>query len=392
MKTTHALVRFPFVKDPLSQPTLSRELARVFIRTLFNRLNAAQTNWALPSSTAAYKLWMSLKAKKEGIPTEVVTEVIGDDGAKLHWIGRKDAKKVLLHFHSESDIRSNHGANFERHNLKGGGFVLPLHLGHFSLINYFRREVTRRSGVEVKAAFLEYSSSPQLIGVENPILILLVIALSSRAKYPTQYRQAMRVVQHVVNSGISPADIVITGDSAGGMLAMQVISIFLHPNSSITSMPMPSVPFAGILLISPWAAMDSNAPSFVNNGGDCVSDISLGYFAKMAGRGIERTDTKGVPEEYWCEPLKAPTEWWRGTENITKHMLFIYGGHEALRDDIVSLVEKVREAVKGTKVDVATMQDPTGVHIAPVLDAAVGRAPCDVTKFMANWVYDRIVT
>jgi len=38
-----------------------------------------------------------------------------------------------------------------------------LHNGHISMVNYFRREVKRRTGVDVKCAFLEYSNSDHYI-------------------------------------------------------------------------------------------------------------------------------------------------------------------------------------------------------------------------------------
>jgi acetyl esterase/lipase len=217
-------------------------------------------------------------------------------------------------------------------------------------------------------------------------------ALTPAAGYPIQFRQAILALQHVLKSGISPADIVISGDSAGGTLVMEVISQCLHPNSSIPSMPIPSVPFAGILAISPWVVFESNVPSFVNDGGDNLSNRLLRYFAELLLQNSVLTDTKGVPEEYWREPLRAPPDWWRGSEKVTKHIMFIYGEREALRDDIVSFVEKVREGVSGTEMDIASVQDPIGVHIAPVIDALMDRAPGETTKIMANWVHDRIAT
>jgi hypothetical protein len=120
MKAVYVLVRYPLGNNSLAQPTLSKELSRVVVRTLLDRLNISQTRWVLPSSTTAYNAWISKRAKKEGTPAEVVTELIDDDGAKLHWIGNKDAKKVLLHFHSESDITCVCCSYFEHCNSKAG--------------------------------------------------------------------------------------------------------------------------------------------------------------------------------------------------------------------------------------------------------------------------------
>ena len=98
----YAFVRYLFVTDPRAQPTLERELSRTFTRTLLDRFSPAQLHWMLPESTTAYKDWITTRSKKEDTPGEVVTELVGNDGAKLHWIGRRHAKKVIVHFHSES--------------------------------------------------------------------------------------------------------------------------------------------------------------------------------------------------------------------------------------------------------------------------------------------------
>jgi acetyl esterase/lipase len=130
---------------------------------------------------------------------------------------------------------------------------------------------------------------------------LLSPALSPAAGYPSQFRHAVLAPQHVLKSGIPPTDIVISGDSAGGMLVMQVISQHLHPNHpnpSIPSMPIHAVPFAGVLTISPLVAFESNAPSFVNNGGDALSHHTLLYFAGLLRQNSVPTDPQEVPEEY----------------------------------------------------------------------------------------------
>ena len=200
----------------------------------------------------------------------------------------------------------------------------------------------------------------------------------------------MRALQHIINSGVSPADILISGDSAGGMLTMQIISHHLHPHPSISALPIPQVPFAGLLVISPWVVFDSDAPSFVKNDNDTVSKETLLYWGRLAHDGNPPPDTKDGPEEYWREPLRAPPNWWNGTEDVTKHVAFVYGECEALRDDILSLIDKFKEGVAGERVDIVTVEEPMGLHIGPIGDAARARAPSDVTKIIAEWVHDRL--
>ena len=211
------------------------------------------------------------------------------------------------------------------------------------------------------------------------------------ATYPTQFQQAVRALQHILNTGISPADILITGDSAGGMLALQMISHYLHPHPSVSALPIPPVPFAGLLLISPWVVFDSDAPSFVNGDNDCLPGEAITQWERIMRQWNLPLDTKSEPEEYWREPLRAPQDWWSDIEKVTKHIMFTYGGWECLRDDILSLVEKFRKGVTGEKVDIVTATQPRDLHVGPTLDALNKRPPGILTKLTAEWVHDRLV-
>ena len=151
----YAALRHPFMSDSESQPTLGHEIHHSVIRWGLDRFNVTQLQWAFPSSSQAYKTWVATRAKAEEAPSEVFTEFVGEEGAKLHWVGHKDAKKVVLHFHGYSQLPAAlYSINIPN---TGGGYVLPLFHAHLNLINHFRREIKRRSGMEVKVALLEYS-------------------------------------------------------------------------------------------------------------------------------------------------------------------------------------------------------------------------------------------
>ena len=208
--------------------------------------------------------------------------------------------------------------------------------------------------------------------------------------YPTQYRQAASVLQHVLASGMSPADLVISGDSCGGQLAFQVLSHILHPHPALPVLPMPAIPFGGILAISPWVVFESNAQSFVHNTKDVLSAIPLLTWGRMIRQGNVLADGKGEPHGYWSEPFKAPPEWWRDTAKVTRNVMVTYGQFEAFRDDDTAFVKKLRLGA-GTEVDVASLEESRGIHIGPVIDASLRRAPSELTKAISGWVYDRVV-
>jgi hypothetical protein len=72
--------------------------------------------------------------------------------------------------------------------------------------------------------------------------------------------------------------------------------------------------------------------------------------------------------------------------------MIIYGEREALRDDIVSFVENVREGSAEAEMDITAAQDPIGVHAASLIDALLNRAPGEMTHMMTEWLHERTIT
>ncbi|KAF8518499.1 Alpha/Beta hydrolase protein [Hysterangium stoloniferum] len=349
-----SVLTYPFSSSAIVQPTLHREATRVVVRQFLDTTNPAQLQWMIPNSTKAYTDWVKNEASKQDAPSQVVSERIGDDGAKLHWVGNRDAKKVILHFH-------------------GGGLVMSLSNGHISMINSFRREVKGRKGIDVKCAFLGYTLAPG-------------------TRYPGQFRQAVLAVKHVLGSGISPGDLVLTGDSAGGMLCIQIVSHILHPHPELPVLPVPAVPFAGIVLMSPWLIFDSESDSFLNNKCDLISMKPLLAWGRLIREGTAVEGNKNEPGGFWSEPGKAPVEWWNGTDKVSRHFLLTFGDREVFKDDIVKFGATLQTAVEGTNVAVKVVGGPAGLHADPTMDAVYGREVTELTKIIAGWIHDGLVS
>ncbi|GJJ14097.1 hypothetical protein Clacol_008354 [Clathrus columnatus] len=340
-------ITYPFASKKLS--TLGRDTSRVFIRHLVKRCNIAQLQWLLPSSTKAYLTWIKVEASKQGAPSiPVIDEVKG--GAKIHWIGDKTAKKVIFFMHS-------------------GGFVLPLNNGHLNLANSFRRYIFDNSQIAVKVAFLEYTLVPHAI-------------------YPTQFRQAVEALKHILDLNISPSDIVICGDSAGGLLCFQLLSHLLHPYPSFPVISS-DVPFAGILSMSPWLIFDSMAPSYVDNGFDVLIPSQLRYWADTFRNGTLIQNGSSENDGYWAEPRKAPNDWWSGSERVVNNIMLTSGAWEILHDDVQDFGKLLKE-VRGDGVDV--VEEADGIHIGPTMDSGAHRLPSELTGIITRWVYERLTT
>ncbi|KIJ31714.1 hypothetical protein M422DRAFT_266612 [Sphaerobolus stellatus SS14] len=92
-----AALTYPLTPSSVKQ-SFAKEINRRVTKKLSSICDILQLQYILPSGTKAYHDWMATEAAKRGIPKEPVTEFL-EDGGKLHWIGRTDAKKLILHFH-----------------------------------------------------------------------------------------------------------------------------------------------------------------------------------------------------------------------------------------------------------------------------------------------------
>ena len=200
---------------------------------------------------------------------------------------------------------------------------------------------------------------------ESYILLLTrPIALAPERPFPKQLRQTIAAIQHLLDIGLSPSNIVIGGDSAGGNLALQLASQLLHPHPSLPTLRLPShpstetdsefpEPFGGMLLISPWIEFIADGPSFARNGTRDFLPLSVSKVcADIARQGI-------VPALHnHLEPGVAPDGWWNGLERVFPRVLITAGEHECSVDSIQRTGALIAKEVKDTTVFVL----PGGVH------------------------------
>jgi len=189
------------------------------------------------------------------------------------------------------------------------------------------------------------------------------LAFAPESPLPTQLRQANAALSHLLNKGISPANIVIGGDSAGGNIALQLMSHILHPLPSIPPPPALSQALAGAMLISPWCEYSSDGPSFVRNDRkDFLSQRTCAHFAAIIKAGF-------TPElEYYCQPLSAPASWWKGLDGVYSRILVTAGENETMMDQIIETGTMISHHVK----DTVTIVEPGAVHEEMLLKFATG--------------------
>ncbi|KAF3933509.1 hypothetical protein ABW20_dc0101621 [Dactylellina cionopaga] len=237
-------------------------------------------------------------------------------GAKIHWWGEKKGRNVLVHIH-------------------GGGYNLGIGEHHLVWLHRVQQALKKR-GVEVDLAIMEYGLTPV-------------------ARYPTQLIQSVEVLRSLIEKhGYDPANIILSGDSAGGGLILGVVSHILHPHPDIAplSLPESSPKLGGLMAISPWTCFSTNFPSVQKLSG---RDVVFPQFIEIWSRwlvdrpdeprhkDLPPTDKKYTWDEY-NQPNQAAPSWWTGLP--AKKSIILIGDDETLRDSIVEFGQKFREGVE----------------------------------------------
>ena len=203
------------------------------------------------------------------------------------------------------------------------------------------------------------------------------------ATFPVQLKQAVLALQHLLSIGISPRNIQLGGDSAGGNLILQLISHALHPVESVPVLKL-DTPLRGAYLMSPWVQLDGNEKfaSF-----KIEHDILSPSTAISWGQEVLAT---GIPDKFtpYIQPLKAPERWFQGVDQIVERLLITTGNLDLLRDqgmEFKAVVEKHHS-------DVRFILQPNGVHDGPFFDFItrkpdVTRLTLDIVEWFASGFY-----
>lgn len=201
-------------------------------------------------------------------------------------------------------------------------------------------------------------------------------AILPTAKFPTQLVQAVEALQHVIASGCSPQDVYIVGDSAGGNLALALLSHMLHPVESVAPYP-PTSRIGGVFLMSPWVSLTGDTGSHLaNDSSDIVGAKTLAYCGRKA--------LEGVPDSLrvYLETLKVPDTWFRGIDELVSRILVTAGAAECLRDDIIQVSHKLSKNHDKVKLII----QENGVHNDPFFDFFVGEMNLgDLTPKIIDW-------
>lgn len=218
-----------------------------------------------------------------------------------------------------------------------------------------KREKCRHCHFELQCVDLECYYLNQ-----EPKLISGSVALVPDGPFPTQLKQGVLAIQHLLNGGIKPENLQIFGDSAGGAFIHQILSHILHPVAGVPELSL-SAPLAGAYMMSPWVRLVDKERKYLynnDNKGDMMTGKLLHYWGSIV---LRDTSKEAVP---FLEPNSAPPMWLSGIDRLVKRVLISAGGVECLRDEIIKYQESFKEHHK----DVIFILQANGVHNDPHWD------------------------
>ncbi|KAK5048041.1 hypothetical protein LTR84_006231 [Exophiala bonariae] len=283
-----------------------------------------------------YEKW----AQQNNVP---VQNVKLKSGVNAFWLGdHKTAKYIVVYFH-------------------GGGFSLDGEDTHFKFWNTVHTDL-ESTNVTVATLFLEYTLVPH-------------------ATYPTQIREAVEAVNYVLADLKRPAsDIILAGDSAGGNMALAVLSHIAHPSPDLPPISLSANDkLKALVLIAPWTSFRLDFPSADRNK---YKDIVSPY----AGSTWSKDYMGGKETSPYAEALNAPDGWW--TDARVEQLLAVAGADELLVDPIKEWFAKYEAVNPSTSTLVVA---PHEHHIEPIMTLRWGNTTeTEQGKAIKSWLKSKL--
>jgi acetyl esterase/lipase len=305
------------------------------IRCLLDRVTIPQSRYLQKSTSEQYLIY----CKEQHVAPETINiEVDGGSRIDGHWIGSPDAQMVIYYLH-------------------GGGYTQPASEGNYKhaarLVDDLNSVKEQRS---IAVLMLDYTLVPD-------------------ATHPTQLREAVAGLAHLLaEHGRKPSDIFISGDSAGGNLAMALLSHILHPHPDVPALRLDE-PLGGALLYSPWVGFSTEYPSFDNYQLDVMSALVLRKWSAMLLDKSNPTNPEADPGpisgDVYTEACKNPPAWWKGMHNTCSDIFVCYGGDEVLADAIKEWESPLKKGWSeggGKSNRIVFLQGAREAHVAPIID------------------------
>lgn len=341
---------------------LKQWVTSTLFRFVLGNLKPRHIQALTPTTLETYTDWIKAMQLQRGpgdFPREAlesrVVPLQVEPAASILWVGNPhSATKFVLFFH-------------------GGGYVAPLSPGHLhwcwhAYVRGQHEEGTNGSSKEhkVAVAILQYSLAPE-------------------AKYPTQLRQAIAALDHILGQGIAPRDLIVGGDSAGGNLAVQLLHHLSHPKPGPQRLKGDALPLAGIFLVSPWLSGHTDTVSFRESG--LVDMLCASIVSQSETHVLGDIDETDRLQAHPALPLDSDLAWLGNIKHLTESIYVTCGHEEVFRDHVLSFSEAVRRM--NPDMEVKLEVGACEVHDCILLEG-VHVVIGDATQRMQAWAASRL--
>ncbi|KAL1603038.1 hypothetical protein SLS59_004694 [Nothophoma quercina] len=326
---------------------------------MLKRLTIADSRFLNPSTSERY---IQLYCKPQNLEPKTLNLDTNNGRAVAHWIGNPDAEVVIVYCH-------------------GGGYAQPANEGNFRHLDRLVKD-------------LNSGRSTQSVAV-----LMLAYTLVPEAVYPTQLREAAMILTHLVeDTGRPPSRIFVAGDSAGGNLALSLLSHLLHPHPDVFPIKLEQ-PLGGALLLSPWVGFRTDYLSFETNATlDLLAPIALrkwsAMFLNKAIASNPETDPGVVSGDVWTEACLNPPSWWNGIHHVVGDVFVWWGSHEIFVDPIRELEKNFKEGWAdggGDSSQAIFLESAMEAHVAPIVDTMIsGARKGDAQLAIEEWFKGRL--
>ncbi|KAF2014051.1 alpha/beta-hydrolase [Aaosphaeria arxii CBS 175.79] len=350
-------ITHPFHKRTAS--TYYKDVFFAVVRCSIGTMTIPQARYLLPNSTQTYLKWCKSQ-KIEPRLVEIPAEGVNREGkVHMHWIGNPDTADVkILYFH-------------------GGAYTQYATEGYY---HYWTRWMR------------EYNDRYQKVAV-----LMVAYSVAPEHKYPTQLREVSAALSYLVDDlHVSPSDIIVSGDSAGGHLGLSLLTHLLHPHPEVAEVVIDK-PLRGSLLISTWATMRTDFDSFTRNvDSDMVVPSVRRWAAMWLGQSNPKDPEKDpgpIVGDQYSDSLSNDPEWWEGLDSVVSDVFQWRGGDEMLVDPIAELDAKMIEgwvAGGGQKERFVSIETPRHAHIAPIAGVMMDKEKCEAQLAVEEWLKARL--
>lgn len=324
------------ITNDVKPPTAFKDFVYAVFRHVLARVTITQEKWLTVPTEKTYLTW----AAKKNLQTD--TAVLGS-GLKVHWIGKPSSEKVFLYFH-------------------GGGYVNPITPQHLDWLLELQTDLSKTKSVVI--AVVGYTCSPE-------------------GQYPLQLREGAESLLWLLNAqGKKPEDIFIGGDSAGGNMALGLLSHILHPHPKFEDelRVKLSSPLAGAILTSPWVKFPTDDESATRNAG---SD----FVCKAAADRWANAFQGSAPYDNYTQPLLAAKDWFSDLDKVVKGIIVWGGEQEVLIDSIDAIAQKLKDSFSSTEY----VRSPGGAHVGWLSHKLIGvEGKEESTQAIESWMAARL--